>query len=109
MSYQARLFILFVGLIQLNTTCFGQLHPVKSNNLWGLINNKGVLVVPFQYEAISEFKESGKAIAQKNGKMGLIDASGHLVIECKYDFLNIIGEDLYYIRQNDHWNVINQR
>ena len=109
MSYQARLFILFVGLIQLNTTCFGQLHPVKSNNLWGLINNKGVLVVPFQYEAISEFKESGKAIAQKNGKMGLIDASGRLVIECKYDFLNIIGEDLYYIRQNDHWNVINQR
>ncbi len=101
------LFIIIIGLIHLNTQCLAQLHPVKSNNFWGLMDNRGVLVVPFEYDAISEFHEEGYAVAQKNSLMGLLDSNGTLLIDCKYEFLNVIGQELFYILKDGHWNVIN--
>ncbi len=57
---------------------------------WGIINTKNTVILPFEYDMIYPF-EQNHACVRKNGKSGLIDRSGKLVIAVVHD-VEYIGD-----------------
>ncbi|PHS10413.1 MAG: hypothetical protein COA88_02455 [Kordia sp.] len=55
----------------------------KKNKKFGLINNKGDVVVESVYDYLSPNK-NGVSIVSKNKKYGLIDKKGNIIIPIKY-------------------------
>ena len=62
--------------------------PNKDDTKWGLIDIKGNVILPFEYDMVDyenwSLKENGHAIVTKDGRMGLVNADGKLVIPCIY-------------------------
>ena len=56
------------------------------NEKKGLIDSNGILVIDTIYDNINEF-ENGKAAFINNGKWGIINVKGEIIIKPKYDFL----------------------
>ncbi len=48
---------------------------------WGLFDLKGKQILPFEYDIIGEFNSENQAIVRKNGKFGLIDSKGNIIIQ----------------------------
>lgn len=58
---------------------------VRQNKLWGFIDEKGVSVVPFQYdEVIKGVFRGGVAVVKKTGMFGVIDRDGKEVLPLKF-------------------------
>ena len=75
---------------QINFTWENNSYIVKSGNLYGITNNKGVVIVKIAYDSIGDgsFNNVG-FIAKKNGKYGKISATGEILLPLKYN--KIIG------------------
>jgi hypothetical protein len=84
-----------------------RLFPVKIKNKWGLINVEGKLVKDPEYDAIGEFKHSGYAIMQRQGKVGLLDYGAREVVPPMYDDLKILDSALVSVKVGDSWRVQN--
>ncbi len=55
-------------------------------NCCGAINNKGEVIIPFEYDSIRNFNnEIGLAVAKKDGKFGYINKQGEKIIDFKFD------------------------
>jgi len=75
-------------------SCFVQLFSLgqqpapiwNAAGKYGVVNNKGQVIVPFEYDFISEFNQ-GLAKVEKNKKYGLMDINGNLVIPVMYESL----------------------
>ena len=63
------------------------LHWDSYEDIWGFINEKGVLVIPFKYAQVADFKEGVCPVIEKkgNGKIGIIDVNGKTIIDFAYD------------------------
>jgi len=57
----------------------------KSNDKYGFIDNKGKVVIPFQYNDASNFTQEGYALVEKNEKIGLIDVGGNFKVSIDRD------------------------
>ena len=57
----------------------------KSNGKYGFIDNKGKVVIPFQYNDARNFTQEGYACVIKNEKVGLIDVRGNLKVSIDMD------------------------
>ena len=57
----------------------------KSNGKYGYIDNKGKVVIPFQYDDASNFTQEGYARVIKNEKVGLIDVQGNFKVSIDMD------------------------
>ena len=57
----------------------------KQNDLWGIINVKGEVIIPFLYDAIGDFSSS-RALVVKNKNCGFTDEKGKIVIPVIYPF-----------------------
>lgn len=70
------------------------IYPVRLNEKYGYINNKGELIIDYQFKNKSTFK-NGLAGLKKNNKWGVIDTLNTTIIPFKYSDLliqkNIIG------------------
>jgi len=69
---------------------------IVKNNRAGLISTiKGAILIPIDYESIyyadKEFIENELVIAQRDGKMGIIDVNNKEVVPFIYDRINLIG------------------
>lgn len=77
---------------------------VKKNNKFGVVNDKGNLVIPFEYDKInSAFFKSNRLIAEKNKKYGLIDYQNNIIAPFQYDVIyNAVYNkgELYDIRMD---------
>ncbi len=60
---------------------------VKLGGLWGIINEFNRIVIQPKYESASFFGKDSKAIVKKNGKFGVIDKKGEVILSFKYDFI----------------------
>lgn len=60
-----------------------EIIPVRRGNLWGYINQKGTMVIPFQYQKALPFSVEGKAVVQKNGQEFRINRQGACVEGCQ--------------------------
>ncbi len=56
----------------------------KRKGKYGLYKTNGAQLTDCQYESTLLFDNEGYAVAKKNGKFGLIDRRGRLVLPCEY-------------------------
>ena len=63
------------------------MHWDYTEYTWGFINEQGVLVIPFKYSKVGDFKEGVCPVIEKNGngKIGFIDVNGKTIIDFAYD------------------------
>ena len=101
------LFILLLALNFVGLQAQQRLYPVRSGNMWGLMNLQGKLIVPAEYNSIGEYGEEGYAIAQKGNLLGVVDSLGNVTIPCKYQMMDYIGKGLYSIKEDNNWKIIN--
>ncbi len=83
----------------------------KKNGRWGILNNEGEEIVPFEYEDIVSLSFSGGLIGiKKNGKWGFINRNGETVIPIKYDavfpFYGKFG--VTKVMLDNKWGIINK-
>ncbi len=83
----------------------------KVNGKWGLVNQNGEQITPFEYDEIVSLSYSkGLYGIKKNGKWGFIDRSGECVTEAKYDaifpFYGNFG--ISKVQQNRKWGLIDK-
>lgn len=56
----------------------------NKENKYGFANERGEIVIPYQYNLACSFDGSGLALVSKNGLMGYINTQGTIVIPCQY-------------------------
>lgn len=85
---------------------------VGRNGKWGAIDNKNHIVIPIEYEEISEafkFNESIYIDAKKNGKWGVIDSANHIIIPFEYeDYIYFKKDGCAVVKKNGKWGKVDQ-
>lgn len=87
---------------------------VKQYGKWGMIDQKGKVCIPLEYDAIcgvdSSVAEAGDGNyvrALKNNRCGIVDLSGNIVIPFEYDAISPICNDLVILRSGNKVGLIN--
>jgi hypothetical protein len=85
-----------------------QLFPVRIDQRWGLMNDKGQIVVQTDYEHIGQLEKQDYYLVQKNGQLGAINKAGKQTLACAYENLMYLGQDVFAARHHGTWQVVNQ-
>jgi len=64
------------------------LYSFRSGGKWGYKNKAGEMKVPYEYDRAFPFSSSGYAEVWKDGKCGLVDKTGTLVLPCEYTYVD---------------------
>jgi len=87
---------------------------VKYQGLWGCVRN-GEQIIPCEYIKLGggdEWWEPNKygienePSQHKNGKWGVIDKNGRIILEFEYDEIKVVYEFLYEMRKGDMWGCL---
>lgn len=62
-----------------------RIYPSKSGNKWGFVNIKDNTVVPCIYDEVTEVNEYGFAGIKKDGKWGVVNGDGVIILEPTYE------------------------
>lgn len=81
------------------------LAQARQDGLWGFANTAGEIVVPIQYDSVTDFN-LGIARVEKNHKLGLVRQDGIELLPTRYDTLTNIGYGLYLAQEGDLWGVV---
>jgi hypothetical protein len=79
---------------------------IKENGRWGIINQKGIEIIPPKYDYIDHFK-NGFAKVQISGFNGLTNLQGELIIQPDYEYISYAGEGLFRVEQGDKIGYFN--
>ncbi|RMG77636.1 MAG: WG repeat-containing protein [Bacteroidetes bacterium] len=79
---------------------------VKENGRWGIINQKGIKIIPPKYDHIEQF-EGGFAKVQIKGFTGLTNLRGELIIQPDYEYIRYAGEGVFRVEQGDKIGYFN--
>lgn len=60
----------------------------KKDGKYGYVNEKGIVVVDYQYDDATEQNKYGYVAVKKDGKWGSLDSKGNVSAECKYELEN---------------------
>lgn len=64
---------------------------MQINGKWGIINQKGIEVIPPKYDRIESF-ENGFAKVRIEGFNGLSNLKGEVIAEPDYEFIRYAGQ-----------------
>ena len=79
---------------------------VQINKKWGVINQKGITLIPPKYDQIGNFHNGyAKVLVQKFS--GLSDLNGKLIAPPKYEFIAYAGNGLFRAEQGDKIGYLN--
>lgn len=81
----------------------------KKNNSWGVLDERGQVVVGFQFDNIGN-GTNGFFECKMNGSWGLADVTNHLIIKCEYRSVSLhsngfIGEHWDSQKADDHYRM----
>lgn len=80
------------------------------NNLQGLVRDDGKTIISSSYKKITFDNKSKTVIAQNNeGKFGVIDLTGKIIIPFDYDSFNGFNEGLYLFKKNNLFGFVNSK
>ena len=77
--------------------------------LSGVVDTKGKLICPIQYDKIEDFNEFGVAKAYRGGNLGIIDKSGKEIVPCIYTFVSAWDRNLTQISLDGKFGLINHK
>lgn len=79
---------------------------VQMDNKWGIINQKGIEIIPPKYDQIESF-ENGYAKVRIKGFNGLTNLKGELIVEPDYEYISYAGKGLFRVEQGDKIGYFN--
>ncbi|MEM9921385.1 MAG: WG repeat-containing protein [Bacteroidota bacterium] len=80
---------------------------VQSEGKWGIINQRGIAIIPPKYDKIEDFKE-GYAKVRIKGFSGLTNLQGELIVQPDYEYISYAGEGLFRVEQGDKIGYFNE-
>lgn len=85
----------------------GRIKPSQKNGRWGLIDDNGNVIIPFEYDEI-KFAWKNTFNVRKKGKWGIIDEAAVVIIPCEYDeefhFLEAMS-----VKKDGKWGIIDNK
>lgn len=100
-------FLIFLLDISTVDVMFSQnYYPVKINQEWGLIDKNGQLAITPQYEVISNPQQFGYTLMQQDGKIGLLNRQGQLLLPAKYEEIKILDSNFIEVIINGEQQII---
>jgi len=81
---------------------------VKSEGKWGVINQKGIEIIPPKYDKIEEFV-NGYARVRISGFSGLANLKGELIVQPDYEYISYAGEGLFRVEKDDKIGYYNMK
>lgn len=75
------------------------LIPYRKGNLWGYSDSTKKMIIEPKYDYVSFF-ENGLAVVSEKSKYGIIDQTGKIVLELKYNLLVQTKSSQYYVFDN---------
>lgn len=75
----------------------------------GFINKQGMFQIEGPFDDLSSFNDEGLAMVGINGRKGVIDTTGKLIIPTEFEKIAIheFSEGLFPVKQNEKWGFIN--
>ncbi|MCB0636602.1 MAG: WG repeat-containing protein, partial [Lewinella sp.] len=73
---------------------------VRINGKWGIINQRGIEIIPPKYDHIESF-EDGYAKVRIEGFNGLSNLNGELLVQPHYELITYAGDGLFRVEQGD--------
>ncbi len=73
---------------------------VQVDGKWGIINQKGIEIIPPKYDKIENFEE-GYAKVRIQGFNGLASLDGDLIVQPDYEYISYAGDGLFRVEQGD--------
>jgi len=73
---------------------------VQIDGRWGIINQKGIEIIPPKYDKIDDF-ENGYAKVRITEFSGLTNLKGDLIVQPDYEYISYAGEGLFRVEQGD--------
>ena len=73
---------------------------VQVDGKWGIINQKGMELIPPKYDKIENFEE-GYAKVRIQGFNGLASLNGDLIVQPDYEYISYAGDGLFRVEQGD--------
>ncbi|MEQ8705818.1 MAG: WG repeat-containing protein [Phaeodactylibacter sp.] len=80
---------------------------VQINGKWGIINQKGIEIIPPRYDKIESFRD-GYARVRIQGFNGLASLEGELLVQPDYEYISYAGEGLYRVEKGDKIGYFDQ-
>lgn len=81
------------------------LYPIqdKTTELWGAINDKKQLLIPYRFEESFFFEEERAMVKDTTGKIGYIDIEGKVIVPLVYETCGFIVENKVKVEGKEGW------
>lgn len=79
---------------------------VKKNNKIAFLDKDGKNITGFIYDAVGNFTEYEIALVIQDGRKGMINKKGDIVVPIKYEAISIIKDDRMYVKKNGKYGLI---
>lgn len=89
---------LYDGYYQEATAFHHGVAVVQVDGKWGVINRRGIEIIPPRYDQIGSF-ENGYAKVRIKGFNGLINVNGELIAQPDYEHISYAGEGVFRVEQ----------
>lgn len=81
-------------------------YKVKQNDLWGVVSNRNEIIIPIDFDYISEYRK-GLISAKKMGKWGIINECGETIIPFEFDSIyDPHYEKIIRVKKYGKWGII---
>jgi len=84
-----------------------ELYPIEKDGLYGYINAKGKVVIPFSYEDAGFFN-NGIAVVQQNEKFGAINKRNQVIIPFHYETIYDFDQDVAIAGDTSFYGLISK-
>lgn len=112
--------IVYDAILQKKEGSLHMYYTVKKGAKYGLVDERGQVILPFQYDKISldliggdlddRRDEKMNVVVAKNGKMGTVDLKGQAIIPLIYsDLQRISYTGLYKAKTGKYYQLINEK
>ena len=91
---------LYNGFYQRATAFKHGVAVVQIAGKWGIINQRGIEVIPPKYDKIESF-QNGYAKVRIKGFNGLSNLKGELIVDPDYEYISYAGDGLFRVEQGD--------
>lgn len=86
---------------------FDGLLKVSQNGKFGVMDNRGIIIMPLMFDEIGAF-DGGVAKVRYKDKFGFINHQGLLVVPLKYDDVGDFGQGGALVRQGDEYFMVDK-
>lgn len=92
---------------QLNLFVNGRARA-KKDSLYGFIDDRGNVLIPFEFEEVYGEFNHGLAGFRRDGKWGFIDTTGAIIIPAQYDEVRRFSSSITGVKLNGKWGFISR-